>query len=369
MRKLCIIYNTAPRYREAIFRAIDAKFDCDWYFGHTKSDIKEMDTTVLKNVKYYKTLGNPSRFYFKLGVLKLLFTKKYQAYFMLADIRSLTDWVFYFLLTTLFKSKRLYLWTHGWYGKESGMFGKMKLWLYNKADGTFVYGNHARELLIKEGVPAEKLFTIHNSLHYDQQKELRGKLSESSLYIDHFGNNHPVLFFVGRLTKVKMLDMLIDAVAILKNRGENYNIVLVGDGTEKDSLRNYAIEKGLLDQIWFYGQCYDETVNAELIYNADLCVSPGNVGLTAMHSMVFGTPVISHNEFKWQMPEFEAIIPNKTGDFYEYNSVCSLADTISAWFSNNKDKRSEVRENCFREIDNNWTPEFQMKVINKNLKF
>lgn len=369
MSKLCIIYNTAPRYREAIFRAIDSQYECDWYFGRTKSDIKEMDVSLLKNVKYYKTLGNPARFYFKLGVLKLLFSNKYSIYFMLADIRSITDWVFYFLAFTLFKRKKLYLWTHGWYGKESGLFANMKLWLYRKAAGTFVYGNYARELLIKEGVPADKLFTIHNSLNYHQQKNLRHKLATTSLFADHFRNNYPVLLFVGRLTKVKMLDMLIEAVAILKNRGENYNVVFVGDGTERVSLHNLSVLKGISDQIWFYGQCYDEEANAELIYNADLCVSPGNVGLTAMHSMVFGTPVISHNKFKWQMPEFEAIIQQRTGDFYEYNNVNSLADTISDWFASNKDKRDEIRENCFREIDNNWTPDFQMNVITKHLKF
>ena len=53
-----MIYNTAPRYREAIFRAIDAEYDCDLYFGHTKSDIKVMDTSQLKNVAYYHTIGN-----------------------------------------------------------------------------------------------------------------------------------------------------------------------------------------------------------------------------------------------------------------------------------------------------------------------
>ena len=62
-KKLCLIYNTAPRYREAIFRAIDNEYDCDWYFGKTKSDIKEMDTSLLKNVTYYKTYGNPQKLF------------------------------------------------------------------------------------------------------------------------------------------------------------------------------------------------------------------------------------------------------------------------------------------------------------------
>lgn len=83
----------------------------------------------------------------------------------------------------------------------------------------------------------------------------------------------------------------------------------------KQQLQQQVKSYNLANNIWFYGACYDEIKNAALIYNADLCVSPGNVGLTAMHSMVFGTPVITHNDFKWQMPEFEAIEPGKTGDF------------------------------------------------------
>lgn len=87
-----------------------------------------------------------------------------------------------------------------------------------------------------------------------------------------------------------------------------------------------------------------------------------------MHTMVFGTPVISHNEFKWQMPEFEAIHPNETGDFFEYGDLKSLEKTISNWFSNKKDKREEVRAACYQEIDLQWNPYFQMEVIRNNLK-
>lgn len=41
--KLCYIGNKAARYRESVFCAIDAEYDCEWYFSLNKSDIKEMD--------------------------------------------------------------------------------------------------------------------------------------------------------------------------------------------------------------------------------------------------------------------------------------------------------------------------------------
>ena len=162
--------------------------------------------------------------------------------------------------------------------------------------------------------------------------------------------------------------MIADAVAELKNIGEEYNLVFVGDGSEKAPLMTKVGALGLQKQVWFYGACYDEKQNAELIYNADLCVAPGNIGLTAMHSLVFGTPAISHNDFKWQMPEFEAIKVGQTGDFFERNNVQSLADSISKWFAEKKDKREEVRQACYKEIDTNWNPYYQINLIKKVIK-
>lgn len=366
--KLCLIYNTAPRYREAVFRAIDKEYDCDWYFGYTKNDIKEMDTKLLKNVFYYKTLGNPCKFYWKKGILRLLFRKKYQNFFMLAEVRSITEYLFFGLASLFFPKKHIYIWTHGWYGKEKGLIAKLKIWQIKKVTGVFVYGDRAKKLLIKQGIPEDKLFVIHNSLDYDTQKSLRNSVHTSSIYRNHFHNNRPIIVFIGRLTKVKKLDMLIDALANLRDKGEKYNLVLIGDGIDAENLKIRTAEKSLQEQVWFYGACYDENTNAELIYNADLCVSPGNVGLTAMHSMMFGCPVITHNCFDWQMPEFESIKAGITGDFFKMDDVSDLVETISRWFEKKSDKREEVRNACFLEIDTNWNLYYQLDIIKNNIK-
>ena len=368
MQKLCLIYNTAPRYREAVFRAIDVEYDCDWYFGETKTDIKEMDVSLLKIVKYYKTIGNPSRLYWKKGLLKLLFRKEYQNFFMLAEVRSITDYLFFGIASLLFPKKRIYIWTHGWYGKEKGIIAKLKLWQFKKVAGSFVYGDRAKRLLIEKGIPEETLFAIHNSLDYDKQKSLRESIKPSEFFREHFKNDYPTIIFIGRLTKVKKLDMVIEALVKLKNKGDMYNLVFVGDGVERENLENKTAAMHLQNNVWFYGACYDEKKNAELIYNADLCVSPGNVGLTAMHALVFGCPVITHDNFAWQMPEFEAIQAGITGDFFKMDDVEDLTNVISHWFVSKQKQRDEVRKACFKEIDTKWNPYYQMEVIRKNLK-
>lgn len=363
-QKICYIGNQAPRYRYGIFQAIDKEYDCDWYFGSLKTDIKEMDITTLNHVVRYPVIGTPSTINWKRKILKLIFRREYSAFLILAESRCLTDYLFIGFSNLL--HKKVYVWSHGWYGKESKIEAHLKKWQFSHVTGTFVYSNYARNLMIKEGLDGNKIYTIHNSLMYDEQIRIRESIRPSTIYKIHFSNNNPNIIFIGRLTKVKKLDMAVRALAVLNARGEQYNLVFVGEGPERNNLFQLVTSLGLENNVWFYGSCYDEKQNAELIYNADLCVSPGNVGLTAMHSLVFGCPVITHNCFKWQMPEFEAVKPGITGNFFEMDNVSSLVLCISKWFSENSDKRETVREACFNEIDTEWTPDFQLDVI-KNI--
>lgn len=355
---LCLIFNFAPQYRESIYRLIDETYDCSWYFGNNDTDIEGMDLSQLRHATLVKNQRLHGHWYWQKGVLSLL--HEHNAFLMLGELYCLSTWVFTFL-AMFYPNKKVYFWTHGWYGKETKLKCLLKKIFFRMANGIFLYGNYAKGLMIKEGFNADKLFVIHNSLSYDKQIQLRQTMQPSDIYYQHFGNKNKTLVFIGRLTAVKRIDMLIKAVSELKRRGENYNIVLVGDGKIRTDLERLAEEKKV--NVWFYGACYDEAENAKLIYNADLCVAPGNVGLTAMHSMVFGTPVLTHNCFKYQMPEFEAIIKGKTGTFFEYENVMSLADAITHWFTKYATDRDIVRKACYEEIDSSWNPQYQLKII------
>ena len=133
-------------------------------------------------------------------------------------------------------------------------------------------------------------------------------------------------------------DVLKEAVKVeynlCKEQMEGANIVAqtkfatLAAGETKEDLETLTRNLGLEDSVWFFGPCYDEQELGDMIYNADLCISPGNVGLTAMHTMVFGTPVLTHNDYPHQMPEFEAIQDEKTGTFFKAGDSASLADSI-----------------------------------------
>lgn len=67
MKNLCIIYNFAAQYREGIFRLLDKEYDCYWFFGDNKTDIKGLDLNILKNVSLLKI----EYFFFVLFIFKV----------------------------------------------------------------------------------------------------------------------------------------------------------------------------------------------------------------------------------------------------------------------------------------------------------
>lgn len=366
MGKICFIMNQAPRYVESSYLLFDKEFDIDWFFGKSNDGIKGMDLSLLKSVRILPG-GRLSRIWWLKGALGLAFKRNYTNYIMIGEPYLLTTWVLSFLIKVFNTKAQILFWTHGWYGKESKFRTILKKIYFHLADDILLYGNYAKQLMIKEGFHSQKLHVIHNALHHKQQVELRNTIKPSSIMHEHFKNDYPTIVMIGRLNLRKKLDMLIDAVTRLCERGEYYNILFIGDGEDRESLEIMVAEKNITQQVWFYGASYDEEVNSMLLINSDLCVVPGDIGLTAIHALTLGVPTISHNCFMYQGPEFEAIKQDVTGDFFEHDNVNSLADTISNWFKNHRD-RDITRQRCYKEIDEYWTPEFELNVLKQVLK-
>lgn len=363
-KRIAMIFPYAPSYREAIYKLMDREMDIDWYFaGNCKPNMKLLDYSKLKNVDLSLEEIRFGLFSTLKGFDKIDLTQ-YDAVITPGVFRCWNDLLLMFR-NSKNKKPRLYLWTHGWYGKESLLIKAIKRFIFHRVDGIFLYGDRAKRLMTGEGFDEHMLHVIHNSLDYDKQLALRTQIEDTTIYRDHFKNTHKTLIFIGRLTPIKKLELLIEALHILALQGENHNLVLVGDGEMKSKLEALVDKYNLKEQVWFYGQCYDEATNAGLIYDADLCVSPGNVGLASIHSLMFGCPVISNDNFKTQMPEFEVIKPGITGDFFKAYNTTDLADKISNWFKSHEGSRHAIREACFKIIDNEWNPQYQLKVLSK----
>jgi len=363
-----IAYPYFPHYRLAILKELAKDRDISYTFlaGTTPNiDIKTID--LVENKLNWKIIENIWLFDHKLlwqrGLIQECVFGDYDVVILLGYPYALSTW-FASLLSRL-SGKIVLFWAHAIVRNQKR--DKLKVLFYKLAHGLLLYGNWAKQNLTRHGFNQAEMFVVYNSLDYDHQLHLRKLLtpekliSEKKMLFNNPGN--PVLLFIGRLTSSKRLNQLIAACEKLHGRGMPVNMLFIGDGEERRKLHNLCDQKNLLPYTTFLGECYDEQKLAALIAMADVCISPGNVGLTAMHSLMYGTPVITHNNPFDQMPEFEAITQGETGMFFEQGSVESLTETIYTWLQLNQNKRDQIRNKCYKIIDKYYNPAFQAKEI------
>lgn len=365
--KVAMIPAISPLYRLFVWEkmAESNRFDMEFFFETQNNidNIKYISEEVL-NVKF-KWHRIKNRYFRKTlwqkGTMKIPFMN-YDVIIYSGNIRCVSTWLSSILARMM--GKKVYFWSHGVYGKENRISLFVKKIFLSIPTGNFFYGDMALQKVLSWNFSKKKNHVIYNSLNYDFHKRMRDGKNEENVYQIYFKNKNPVLLFIGRLTKIKKLDQLLTAVSLLHKEGLAYNVIFIGGGSEKEKLEKISKENNL--SVWFYGECYDENLLYNLINKADLCVSPGNVGLTLIHCLSYGTPVLTHNDFDYQMPEAEAIKPGFNGDFFKKDSPEDLSKKIKEWFEKNADAdREDIKQNCYSVIDEKYNPYFQTALIEK----
>lgn len=94
------------------------------------------------------------------------------------------------------------------------------------------------------------------------------------------------ILFVGRLTWYKGVDLLIQTVGLLKKKGYNYEIGIVGVGNDESYFRDLTEEEGLTDQVHFLGVKRDAEL-ARIMNEYKIIVIP-SVAIPAVSIETFG---------------------------------------------------------------------------------
>jgi len=365
-KSICCIFNVGPHYRSTIYKLMDTELNCDFYFGDkVDTPIKLMDYNSLKGYKdTFKNIRIPKTgFIWQKKAWRLVF-KPYKHYIITGSPGSLSNWVI--VLFSHILGKKVHAWTHGMKGKNT-TFGKfIAKRFYQLCHTILLYGDYSKAVMLREGFKEKKLIPIYNSLDYPKQLEVRKKLVNSDVYKELFKNDDPVLIYIGRIQKSKKIDLLIEAIKILRSQGTNCNLNIIGEDIDGSDISNMVKEYDLEGRVNFYGPSYDEQEVGKLMYNSDLCVTPGLIGLTAIHALTYGVPVVTSDTFAQHGPEFEAIKAGVTGDFFENGNVNDLCDKISNWITIEDKRRELIRRNAFDTIDEKYNPFYQVNLL-KNL--
>ncbi|PWJ55735.1 Glycosyltransferase involved in cell wall bisynthesis [Quadrisphaera granulorum] len=109
------------------------------------------------------------------------------------------------------------------------------------------------------------------------------------------GGEAAPLLFVGRLERVKGVDVLLDALALLAAGGRRPRLDVVGEGSEREALVAQAARLGIAEQVRFLGRL-DQPAVAELRRSASALVLPSRyegLALVLLEAWASELPVVT----------------------------------------------------------------------------
>jgi glycosyltransferase involved in cell wall biosynthesis len=366
-RKRIAFFNPIfAHYRAALVRELRTSERFEYFlFGDTQdrySNIPALDLSAdnrFRPTPYRRLLRI---FAWQGGIVAPTLFGDFDCFILEGDAYYLSTWVG--ALLARMRRRRVLYWSHGWTRVDTGLKQMVRLLFYRLADGLLLYGARAKSIGIESGLPADKLYVMYNSLDFDHQQSCASALRSqeiAALRVALFGSSSvPVVIATARLTSKKRFDLLVRALGRVNRAGRRVDLLVVGDGPERGALESLAQVERV--NAVFVGACYDEPRLAALFACACVLVSPGEVGLTCMHSLGYGVPVITHGDPSRQMPEWEAIVPGLTGDLFEPDDVEGLAKKVDRW-TQSPVVSQETRAACLTRIVQRYHARSQAQAI------
>lgn len=211
--------------------------------------------------------------------------------------------------------------------KNSSPFpiGTIKLFvrsfIYKILHGHLVYINKGKDIYGSYGVDPAKVFVTYNSPDTDYLLGIYEELNSKT--VKPLGAPARIVH-VGRLIEWKKVDLLIRACEEVRKRGFNVELVIIGDGPEKNKLE--LLSNSFIDlNVKFLGGIHDYFLLGKELIISDLYVLAGIGGLSINDAMCFGLPIVCS---ECDGTEEELVIDGYNGFIFKKDSLIDLADKI-----------------------------------------
>jgi glycosyltransferase involved in cell wall biosynthesis len=142
------------------------------------------------------------------------------------------------------------------------------------------------------GFSNSRTIMIHNWVKFSPSTNRR----KSKVDLRKFKLCNPYILSVGRLSeKQKCFSLLIPAFKLLLAEGHNLDLIIVGDGPDKEAYQKYARLCGVDKKIHFLSNV-NEADLATLYTSCELFVFPSSIEglpLVLLEAMVYGKPIVA----------------------------------------------------------------------------
>ena len=286
--RIAFVHNYCIHYRIPLFLNLLRYFDVDFYFAGVYRTVKRIPQR-LKRKSYI--LRSIMPIVFSPMLIIHLLRKRYDVY-IAGDIQTVNTWITFIIAKIL--RRPFILWEERWFlTKRSRYFWPFMKLIYSKADAVIVPGKKAYQFAVlcrskKNGVfiaPNASMLTITNRV---LEKALNLK---QTLFKDKF-----VILYFGRLEELKGLKYLIKAFAELEREYNNVSLLIVGDGTLKEELKDLIIQLRVKNAHLIGHYVEEEEERALYFLISDVVVYPSikeTWGLLINEAISVGKPVIT----------------------------------------------------------------------------
>ncbi len=366
--QVAVMYHFYPHYRRAIVEALTRSEAADFtFFGDDHEYLRSIEPAKLSSeVRFVLApthhMGGP--FMWQWGAIAIAWNRNFDTVVFHPVPHWPCTWIGAVLARIM--GKRVLYWGHGILETPRGVKGMLRRAFNALPHIQMFYSRRPKAFAIADGWPPETLHVIYNSEDLSEQIAARDSVTHErrrEVRRELFGDDStPVLGCTARLIAIRNFDLLVESAATLNRQGNPVHLIFVGDGPERPRLEALARERGV--RAHFEGACYDEHRLAELTMACNASVLPGRVGLTATHSMVYGVPVVTHSDADDQHPEFEAIIPGRTGALFTKDDAESLAEALKPLIAT-PFPTVEVSAACHGIVERFWNPTYQRRAIER----
>lgn len=170
-------------------------------------------------------------------------------------------------------------------------------------------------------------------------------------------NENFTLITVGRLQPVKNHKLLINALSKVKDK--SIQLIIVGEGSERENLENLSMELGLQDRVTFVGY---SNMPEKYLAKADLFVLPSfseGFGIAAVEAMFCDVPCLCTNV--GGCPEL--LQENISGWLFNPNKINELVDKINLISRLEQSKLEKISSNAKHFALQNFTSKQYVEIL------
>jgi glycosyltransferase involved in cell wall biosynthesis len=215
------------------------------------------------------------------------------------------------------------------------------------------FGYKKVDYLICDSDSTRRIILKHYGVNLKRCKTIPIGVDQSRFFPLHLKRIPNSLFFIGRLEQRKGIDFLIRAIPIVKEKLNDIQLFIGGDGILRSYLENFIRKNCLERNVHLLGTIDDSALN-EWYNKVSVVIIPSvfeGFGLAAIEAMACGTPVIATD-----VDALRDVVENGVNGFLvKYNDVRALSEKI-VYLLKNKSEQSKLALNGKKKVQTvyNW---------------